>query len=88
MHFDRYCSDVINSTDGHSSRVGALAWNSHLLTSGGRDNLVINHDVRIQNHIVGKMAGNAKNFPLFFQLFLFFLSRLSFCSFGVANRQF
>lgn len=44
------------SLDGHSSRVGALAWNSHLLTSGGRDNLVINHDVRIQNHIVGKMA--------------------------------
>eukprot|EP01036_Dinobryon_divergens_P024984 gene24984-33484_t len=46
----------IRSLDGHSSRVGALAWNSHLLTSGGRDNLVINHDVRIQNHIVGKMA--------------------------------
>ena len=40
---------------GHASRIGALAWNSHILTSGSRDNAVINHDVRMQQHIVGKM---------------------------------
>jgi cell division cycle protein 20 (cofactor of APC complex) len=40
---------------GHSARVGALAWNQHCLTSGGRDNCVINHDVRMANDIVGQM---------------------------------
>ena len=45
----------VRSLDGHSSRVGALAWNGHMLTSGSRDNTIINHDVRVQNHIVGTM---------------------------------
>lgn len=45
----------VRSMDGHSSRVGALAWNNHILTSGSRDTTIINHDVRVQNHIVGKM---------------------------------
>jgi cell division cycle protein 20 (cofactor of APC complex) len=45
----------VRSLSGHSSRVGALAWNQHILTSGSRDNTIINHDVRVQNHIVGVM---------------------------------
>lgn len=46
----------VRSLDGHSSRVGALAWNNHILSSGSRDNTVINHDVRQQQHIVGRMT--------------------------------
>jgi cell division cycle protein 20 (cofactor of APC complex) len=46
----------VRSMDGHSSRVGALAWNNHLLTSGSKDNSVVNHDVRVQNHVVGRMV--------------------------------
>ena len=46
----------VRSLGGHSSRIGALAWNNHMLTSGSRDNSIINHDVRIQNHIIGKMV--------------------------------
>lgn len=46
----------VRSMDGHSSRVGALAWNGHILSSGSRDTNIINHDVRVQSHIVGKMA--------------------------------
>jgi len=45
----------VRSLRGHSSRVGALAWNNHILTSGSRDTTVINHDVRIQNNVVGTM---------------------------------
>jgi len=45
----------LRKLDGHSSRIGALAWNNHILTSGSRDNAIINHDVRIQNHVVSKM---------------------------------
>ncbi len=50
----------VRSLGGHSSRVGALAWNGHMLTSGSRDNAVINHDVRIQNHVVGKMLHHSQ----------------------------
>ena len=32
---------------GHSQRVSALAWNSHLLSSGGRDAKIVHHDVRM-----------------------------------------
>ena len=50
----------VRTLAGHSSRVGALAWNNHILTSGSRDNAVINHDVRVQHHIVGKMLNHTQ----------------------------
>lgn len=43
----------VRNLDGHSARVGALAWNNHILSSGSRDTTIINHDVRIQHHAVG-----------------------------------
>lgn len=32
---------------GHRSRVGSLAWNKHIITSGGKDGQIINNDVRV-----------------------------------------
>ncbi|XP_065847172.1 cell division cycle 20.2, cofactor of APC complex-like [Euphorbia lathyris] len=43
---------------GHRSRVGALAWNNHILTTGGMDGQVINNDVRIRSHIVETYRGH------------------------------
>ncbi|PON82002.1 Guanine nucleotide-binding protein, beta subunit [Trema orientale] len=43
---------------GHRLRVGSLAWNSHLLTTGGRDGLIINNDVRVRSHIVATYRGH------------------------------
>jgi cell division cycle protein 20 (cofactor of APC complex) len=43
---------------GHSARVGALAWNSHILTSGGRDNVIMNHDVRVRDHVTSRLRGH------------------------------
>ncbi|XP_010478605.2 PREDICTED: cell division cycle 20.1, cofactor of APC complex-like [Camelina sativa] len=37
---------------GHQSRVGSLAWNEHILTTGGMDGRVINNDVRIRSPVV------------------------------------
>jgi cell division cycle 20, cofactor of APC complex len=45
----------VRSLRGHSGRVGALAWNNHLLASGSKDTTVLNHDVRIQNHVIGQL---------------------------------
>jgi cell division cycle protein 20 (cofactor of APC complex) len=35
----------LRSLKGHSARVGSLAWNGPILTTGGRDNLILNNDV-------------------------------------------
>ncbi|GMH22005.1 hypothetical protein Nepgr_023848 [Nepenthes gracilis] len=43
---------------GHRTRVGSLAWNNHILTSGGMDSRIINNDVRIRDHIVETYRGH------------------------------
>jgi cell division cycle protein 20 (cofactor of APC complex) len=42
---------------GHSARVGALSWNNHIVTSGGRDSLIVNHDVRVRQHDIQTFQG-------------------------------
>ena len=36
----------VRSLKGHAARVSALSWNRSTLSSGGRDHLILNHDVR------------------------------------------
>lgn len=43
---------------GHRSRVGALDWNNHILTTGGMDGLIINNDVRVRAPIVDTYRGH------------------------------
>ena len=43
---------------GHIQRVGSLAWNNHILTTGGMDGLVVNNDVRVRSHIVETYRGH------------------------------
>jgi len=40
----------IRSMKGHAARVGALAWNEHVLSSGSKDCNIFQHDVRIAEH--------------------------------------
>jgi cell division cycle protein 20 (cofactor of APC complex) len=42
----------LRTLKGHSARVGALAWNDAILSSGSKDTTVRNCDVRIQNYLV------------------------------------
>ena len=58
--WDVQAGKQVRTLDGHSSRVGALAWNGHILTSGSQDTTIYNHDVRIQNHIVGTMKHHSQ----------------------------
>jgi cell division cycle protein 20 (cofactor of APC complex) len=45
-------SKVVRRLRGHPSRVGSLAWNKYLLSSGDRDGKIFHHDVRqAQAHI-------------------------------------
>ena len=44
----------IRTMGGHSARVGSLSWaNSNWLSSGGRDSLIVNHDVRVRDRTRG-----------------------------------
>lgn len=56
--FDGQCQRKVRTLVGHSGRVSALTWNQHNLTSGARDSLVINHDVRQADAIVNRFIGH------------------------------
>ncbi|KAL0923768.1 hypothetical protein M5K25_007840 [Dendrobium thyrsiflorum] len=42
----------------HRSRVGTLAWNNNILTTGGMDGKIVNNDVRLRNHEVNTYRGH------------------------------
>jgi len=47
----------LRSLKGHSGRLGALAWNDHILSSGAADAEIHHHDVRAKDHLVGRLQG-------------------------------
>lgn len=50
----------LRTMDGHSARVGALAWNEHIVTSGSRDTTAVHHDLRARRHAVGTLRGHTQ----------------------------
>jgi len=41
---------------GHAGRLGALAWNEHIVSSGAADAEIHHHDVRAKDHLVGRLT--------------------------------
>jgi len=54
--WDAARSKKVRSMKGHEARVGSLAWNSHILSSGSRDSNIFHHDVRVAKHHVATLA--------------------------------
>jgi hypothetical protein len=50
--FDVSKLKLIRSMEGHRARVGTMAWNSHLLSTGSRDRTILQRDVRVANSFV------------------------------------
>ncbi|KAH6890016.1 WD40-repeat-containing domain protein [Thelonectria olida] len=48
----------LRTMTGHTARVGALAWNTHILTSGSRDRLIYHRDVRAPDQWSKKLVGH------------------------------
>lgn len=48
----------IRTMPGHSARVGSLAWNDNIVSSGGRDALIINHDIRVPRRRIRTLQGH------------------------------
>jgi len=51
-------STQLRTLSGHSARVGSLAWNGHILSSGSFDTSIINHDVRVASPMVNTFSGH------------------------------
>ncbi|POR33471.1 Fizzy-like protein [Tolypocladium paradoxum] len=48
----------LRTMTGHTARVGCLAWNTHILTSGSRDRLIYHRDVRAPDQWLRKLVGH------------------------------
>ncbi|OAL06214.1 WD40 repeat-like protein [Phaeosphaeriaceae sp. SRC1lsM3a] len=48
----------LRTMTGHTARVGALAWNEHILTSGSRDRTIYHRDVRQSDQWLRKLVGH------------------------------
>ena len=49
----------LHTLEGHTARVGALAWNGDLLASGSRDRLILQRDIRTPPSIATrKLSGH------------------------------
>ncbi|KAL0247076.1 hypothetical protein I308_104110 [Cryptococcus tetragattii IND107] len=54
-----YCKRI-RVMSGHSGRVGALAWNAHILSSGSRDRTILHRDTRIPDQYIRRLQGHHK----------------------------
>lgn len=48
----------VRKMEGHRSRVGALAWSAHTLSSGSRDRSILQRDVRAPDDFAMKLSGH------------------------------
>ncbi|KAI3409086.1 WD_REPEATS_REGION domain-containing protein [Psidium guajava] len=48
----------VRTMGGHQTRTGVLAWNSRVLSSGSRDRVILQHDLRVPSDFVGKLVGH------------------------------
>lgn len=56
--WDATCQRRLRTMTGHSQRVGALAWNEHILSSGSRDRNILHRDVRSPSQWEKKLAAH------------------------------
>ncbi len=43
---------------GHTNRVGAISWNSTLLSTGSRDKTILHRDLRVNSPFISKLVGH------------------------------
>lgn len=48
----------VRNMKGHKARVGSLAWNDYVLSSGSRDSFIYNHDVRVAQHHIATLQAH------------------------------
>ena len=56
--WDAQAGREVRSFESHKNRVGTLAWNGSILSSGARDRFIYHHDLRSPKPHVGKLVGH------------------------------
>lgn len=56
--YDVERSNAVRTLPGHAGRVGALAWNGSLLSSGSRDKNILHRDLRSSSKFTAKLTGH------------------------------
>lgn len=56
MLWDFNQNKLVRQLHGHSSRVGTLAWNSSIVSSGSRDRLIFNRDIRMASDLISRLT--------------------------------
>lgn len=58
--WDTEVCKLLRTLSGHSQRVSSMAWNQNIISTGGLDSSIINHDVRDRDHIVSRFEDHTK----------------------------
>ncbi|XP_019184380.1 PREDICTED: cell division cycle 20.5, cofactor of APC complex-like [Ipomoea nil] len=58
--WDAETSKIVRCLKGHEGRVGSIAWNGHVLTSGSYDRSIIHHDVRVSNSLISLLKAHTR----------------------------
>lgn len=58
--FDGQALRKIRTMKGATGRIASLSWSHQMISAGDRDGVIINHDVRTENHIVSKYKGHTQ----------------------------
>lgn len=67
--WDVMANKQVNKLQGHTARVGALAWNGEVLSSGSRDRLILQRDVRTPSMIAErKLVGHRQEVSVMLSL--------------------
>ncbi len=57
--WDPATKQLIRELPGHHQRVSSLAWcTNDLISSGGRDSLILNHDIRAPRNVISYYTGH------------------------------
>lgn len=48
----------IRIMQGHSNRVGSMAWNSSIFSTGSRDKTILHRDMRVSSPFIRKLLGH------------------------------
>jgi cell division cycle protein 20 (cofactor of APC complex) len=56
--WDIESNTLLRTMNGQNCRIGVLAWDRHIVTSGAQDGSIYLHDVRVANHKVSELNGH------------------------------
>jgi cell division cycle 20, cofactor of APC complex len=59
--YDAQRECILRELEGHSNRIAALSWqNNNIVTTGGRDSAIMNHDLRMRRSVINSYTGHTQ----------------------------